>query len=188
MEAIIVTKNNRDGSIKKAIDRINSGGLVVARADTSYAILSRPDNANARRALSKIKTSRGNKQYALFVDSHSYILENVRMSHRSLVEKLLPGAVSIVIDKNVSALRYIKNNTINEIVSKCGQLTATSANPSGLEPACDIAQLEKYFSKTDILALYEGVVKNQKPSTIIDVSGTNINILRQGDVKVEIVS
>jgi len=181
-----IGKKNREEAISKAIETINGGGIVVARADTSYAILSRPDSTVARRALSKIKTARGNKQYALFVDDPSYITRNVRSSHREMVEKLLPGCVSVVIDKNVSAMRYIDNDTINTIVQGSGQLTATSANPSGKEPARNLGMLTEFFANTDALVLYEGVVPKQLSSTIIDVSGEDIEILRQGAVKIDV--
>lgn len=186
MNLIKISKSNRSAAITLAIETINDGGVVVARADTSYAILSRCDDNKARQALSKIKGARGGKQYSLFVSDKSYILDNVRECHRKLVEKLLPGCVSIVVDKNVPALRYINNITINTIVSGCGQLTATSANPSDLEPARDLAMLNKYFSNLNVLVLFEGTVPKQLPSTIVDVSDENVEILRQGAVKIDL--
>ena len=66
---IILTVNakNRPQTIKKAINHLIVGGIVAAKADTSYALLVLPRFVENHRILNKIKNARHNKQYSLFV-------------------------------------------------------------------------------------------------------------------------
>ena len=185
MTLIEITEKNFPQSIKKASNLLVVGGVVVARADTSYALLLLPRFLKNHRILNRIKDNRRNKQYALFIDSKETLLKKVPEAYRKLVGKLVPGKVTIVAKQNESGLRYIESATVNSLIKAVkSPLTATSANPSGKEPARDRATIEKYFAESQVMVLYEGDVRKQSSSTIVDVSGEKIKILRQGSVRV----
>ena len=189
MKIITINKSNRANTVKRAVRFLRRGGLVVAQADTSYALLVMPGFVKKNTTLNKIKYLRDRKLYSLFVPHKEDILEKIKITHhRELVSDLLPGQVTIVYDAKRPALRCIRKRTIVQLLSRTGSpLTATSANPSGLPPARTLVQLKKYFSDLDLLILYEGVVRLTLPSTIVDVSHPEIRILRQGTARILVV-
>ena len=182
---IILTVNakNRPQTIKKAINHLIVGGIVAAKADTSYALLVLPRFLENHRILNKIKNARHNKQYSLFVAKKDDIISKIPEQHHSLADKLLPGQVTIVYDKKRPGLRLIDSETITSLISSLKTpLTATSANPSDLAPARNAQEVEAYFNHLPILVLDEGEVPTQKSSTIIDLTGPKPKVLRRGAV------
>ena len=63
-----------------------------------------------------------------------------------------------------------------------GVLTATSANPSGSEPATSALQVVEYFPTGVDLIIDGGVVTATQPSTVIDVTCDPPRIIREGAV------
>lgn len=186
MEIIAINKNNRADIVARAAQFLRSGGLVAAQADTSYALLVMPDFIQRNTTMGKIKHLRDRKLYSLFVPHKEDVLKKINIArHRETISKLMPGQITVVCSTKMPALRCIRKRTIAQLLSHIGSpLTATSANPSGLPPARTLAQLKKYFYDLDLLILYEGAVRPVPPSTIIDVSHSDIRILRQGKVDI----
>jgi len=183
MQFIVIKKENRKQAIEQAVRSIRFGRLVVAKADTSYAILGLPNSKRAQDELKRIKNGRGSRLYSVFVPRKKDIIDATPEQHKDLVRKLVPGEVSIVINRRKPAMRYIRQSTINSIVSAIGEpLTATSANPSDSTPARTLEDMRKYFACNRILILFEGNVTEKLPSTIIDVGGPKPKVLRQGSV------
>jgi L-threonylcarbamoyladenylate synthase len=187
MELIFVTNKNRQNSCALAGNYLLSGRLVIAKADTSYAILSLPHNKTAQKNLAKIKHDRRDKLFSVFVPSRKYITDRIiNPVYRSRIKKLLPGALTVVTGDKMPGMRYISRLTISRIMAIVKQpLTATSANPSNEAPARSFSTIYKYFDRYNVLVLYEKTVPKTLPSTIVDVSRDNMKILRQGSVVIE---
>jgi len=183
MQIIRLDKNNLDDATKQAVRSIKFGGLVIARADTSYAILGLPHSKKAMDELQRLKRGRGSKQYSVFMPTKKALMDAVPDEHKDVVKSLLPGEVTIAISRRKPAMRYIKQKTINSILDKIGEpLTATSANPSDDKPARSLIDMHKYFACNRVLVLYEGDLPEKLPSTIIDFSGPVPKIIRQGKI------
>lgn len=181
-----INLSNREILSKSAANDILMGGLVIVKADTSYAILSLPNHPKAKKSLAQIKTGRGNKQYSLFYHNKSAALSRISREHLNIINNILPGEVTIVVGKNEPAVRYIEKPTLTKILEIVRHpVTATSANPSNLPAAINLQMIKKYFSQTDILVLYESAMNKIAPSSIIDISRKKIKILRQGRLKIE---
>jgi L-threonylcarbamoyladenylate synthase len=187
MKLVELKRNDRPKTYQLAYEQIMSGGLVIAMADTSYAILSLLNNPTAQKKMAEIKKDRKNKQYSIFVPNRNYITDRIENPVvRSRIKRLLPGALTVVTSNDEPGMRYISRLTINRIIALVKEpLTATSANPSGKDPARNLTTICKYFGDYNILVLYELPVPKMPPSTIIDVSQSNIKILRQGSVVIE---
>jgi L-threonylcarbamoyladenylate synthase len=185
MTIIEVSEKNYPQAIKKAANLLTIGGIVIAKADTSYTLLLLPRFIKNHKILNRIKNNRRDKQYSIFIDTKEALLEKVRKEYRQLVAKLIPGKITIVTQPSQPALRYIESLTINQLIRAVkSPLTATSANPSGAEPARNINMIEEYFNDYPVIVLHEGSINKQLPSTVLDVSGDKPNVLRQGSVKI----
>ena len=69
-----------------------------------------------------------------------------------------------------------------------GLLVATSANPAGMAPACCVREAMGYF-RGEIDAVIDGGPNTcQLPSTIVDITGKDITILREGMISVDKLS
>ncbi|HEY6232239.1 MAG TPA: Sua5/YciO/YrdC/YwlC family protein, partial [Pyrinomonadaceae bacterium] len=72
------------------------------------------------------------------------------------------------------------------LVRACGgALTATSANVSGEPPARTAREVAQYFPNEIDLIVDGGEVSASQPSTVLDVSGDKVGLLREGVVSRE---
>jgi len=183
MQLYELTAKNRDDLIAQAIRSITFGRLVVARADTGYAILGLPTSKRALDELKRIKNGRLGKMYSIFATSKREAVELIPEKHRAFARKLFPGEVTLVYNRRKPGVRYIRKKTINDIINGVGEpLTATSANPSNMPPARTKEKMRDYFDKYRVMILYEGEVQERLPSTIIDITGGAPKVIRQGNV------
>ena len=81
------------------------------------------------------------------------------------------------------AFRLPKKENLRKLIQKTGPLLAPSANPEGLTPALTIAEAKKYFGNE--VDFYVNVGKlNKKPSTLVRIKNGEVEILRQGSVRI----
>ena len=66
-----------------------------------------------------------------------------------------------------------------------GALTATSANPSERPPARTATEVENYFPAGIDLIIDGGEVTATQPSTVLDLSGTEARLIREGAISRE---
>ncbi len=121
-------------------------------------------------------------------------------SARMLVERYLPGALTLVVKKNKKCPQYFNtgSNTIGiripdhsfclTLVRLLGTpIITTSANLAGEESPYALEQIVASFQhredRPDII-FDAGTLPAVPPSTVVDVSSRTIRILRQGTVKI----
>jgi L-threonylcarbamoyladenylate synthase len=64
-------------------------------------------------------------------------------------------------------------------------LTATSANPSGAEPARTIAQAQAYFANRLRIFIDAGELKGQKGSTVVECHRDGYKVIREGEISAQ---
>jgi tRNA A37 threonylcarbamoyladenosine synthetase subunit TsaC/SUA5/YrdC len=80
-------------------------------------------------------------------------------------------------------MRLPDDNDVRALVRACGgALTATSANISGQPPARTAQEVEKYFPSGIDLIVDGGEVTARQPSTVLDVSGSDVRLVREGAI------
>ena len=114
-----------------------------------------------------------------------------------LIDIFLPGKLTIILEKKdvVSnlvtgglkkvAVRIPDNKIALEILSRFGPITATSANIHGTETPNLINDISNQFSSEDIEVYIDDGKLEGLPSTIVDASGQDIVIIREGAIKKE---
>ena len=205
METIIrhITSDEKQTAllIKEAADILRKGGLVVFPTETVYGIGADAFNEKACSRIFEVKKRPESKPLIVLI-SHIKDLENVVKEvpdiARPFIEKFWPGPLSIVFKKNEKlpetvtacgdkvAVRLTSHPFIKELISETGfPLVAPSANISG-NPSKTKA--EDTFAELKGLAdmIIEGDESlSGKESTIIDVTGEKVRILREGAVNRE---
>jgi L-threonylcarbamoyladenylate synthase len=180
---------------------LSQGGLVIFPSDTVYGALVDATNHMAVSKLIELKNRPYGKPISVFVTDFKMMedLVFIRKSQKKVINSLLPGAYTVVLpsrhrvdkrlesEKGTLGIRYPRFEPINYLVSLFKRpVTATSANISGRPPCHSIEaflnQLSKKKTALIDLIVDQGKLPPNKPSTVVDLSGDDIRILRLGDV------
>ena len=186
--------------LQRCIKILKKGGLLVAPSDTVYGLVCDSTNEVAVKKLISIKNRPLGKPISVFVADRKMIDEYAKVgSHGDLLKTLLPGPFTIVLpskkktsrllesERGTLGIRLPKYDFITRLVSAFGKpLTATSANISGRPPHYEIRGFLEELSeekRKQIDSVVDcGKLPHNKPSTIIDLSGNSIALLRKGDI------
>lgn len=168
----------------------------VIPTDTVYGIVARASDHDAVARLYALK-SRQNKPGTLLAANIEQ-LEVLGLKRRYLkaVEQYWPGAVSVVVPfsdfsksylhlgKLSLAVRIPDDKKLQKLLEKTGPLLTSSANVTGETPAANIAEAQQIFNdKVDFYVDGEDY-SNHSPSTVIRIIDDEVEVLRQGAVKI----
>ncbi|HVF24118.1 MAG TPA: L-threonylcarbamoyladenylate synthase [Pyrinomonadaceae bacterium] len=187
----------------KASEVISSGGVIAFRTDTFYGLGADPFNQAAVTRIRELKGREDNKPILLLISDLDQVHRLLRArsdEFNSAARKFWPGPLTIV-DVAVTELpeeitsgtgtvgvRLPADEIVREFVRECGGvLTATSANPSGCEPARSARQVTGYFPVGLDLIIDGGEVSATEPSTVLDVSSSPPRVVREGAISQDVI-
>ncbi|MCK4274707.1 MAG: threonylcarbamoyl-AMP synthase [Dehalococcoidales bacterium] len=192
---------NPDKDILEQAGRlINKGEVVVCPTDTGYAFSA---NALDTRAIAKVFHLKGRSYSNPIHVAVSSIDEagkyaDIDATARFLAEHYLPGALTLVLPKKEAVpsmlvagldtigIRIPNNPVILRLVEMTGHpLTTTSANVSGKPATYSVEEVEAQLGENirDVaLILDQGPLKVRELSTIVDLSVSPPQLIRQGRV------
>jgi len=198
---ILQISKNYNQVLKKAAAAISSGKLVIFPSDTVYILAVDPTNQLAVDTLLLFKDRWTGKAISIAVSDIKMAQNYVEISKdtKNLYQNLLPGPFTIVspgrhrVAKGIEAengtlgIRIPDSKYISDLVKLLGKpITATSANLSGRTPNYSVETFLRPLSqkKKNIISLIidAGKLPKNKPSTVIDAVGSEIKILRRGDL------
>lgn len=178
---------------EEILETFRSGGVVLYPTDTQYGL---GVIARDREAVEKIHAiKKTDKPVSVIVPDIASVEKYVFVNDaaRKLMQKYLPGALTLILpakDKEFSenlgnsqeiGVRIPDKKEILDIVRELGEpITTTSANIYGQEPATNCRDILKVLSGID-LAIDGGEAKT-KASTIVQFSGEDFKVIRQGNV------
>lgn len=185
--------------LKEIIDVLNNDGLIIFPTDTVYGIACNSFSEKAIRKLFLAKNRSFDKPIGVLTDNVSKInlvVREINSKEMELMNKYFPGNLTIIFDKNekVSDLLTANMETIgiripnNEMALKILEnypfpLAATSVNLAGKKEGTRVDDfISEFADKVDIII--DGGVTSETPSTIVRVENGNINVLRQGNLKI----
>jgi L-threonylcarbamoyladenylate synthase len=195
----MVVTLNPHGSLDEAVKVFKSGGIIAYPTETFYGLGVDPFNVKAIERLFKLK-GRGFKDPVSVVANDLRTVEGLVESMPQVAELLIkrfwPGPLTIVFKAkgNVPDLLTARTGKIGvripgspdaqRLLNALGSpLTATSANPSGNPPACEAGEVIKYFNGNIDVLIDGGRLTAKRPSTVVDVTGDGIEVLREGAVE-----
>lgn len=196
---MFVIKADEKGSFLEILKILNQGGLIAYPTESSYALGARFDIEAALSKLYQIKGRPQGKAFPLIIPGPEIldsIASDISDSARKLMSKFWPGPLTLVVnarpglsdyitEKGTVAVRVPGESFALSLVRESGfPITATSANPSGSPPACNIHTIQKYFGEHVDLIVDGGTSPGGPPSTIVDITGKETKILRTGAVRV----
>jgi L-threonylcarbamoyladenylate synthase len=192
----MIVSNNK-ASLSQAAEIVAAGGVIAYRTDTFYGLGADPFN---RAAVSKIRDLKRREQSEPILLLLSDLAEVDRFVEQSGKFKTIalrhwPAPLTLIgssrpevpteltAGTNSLGVRLPDDAGVRELVRICGgALTATSANISGQPPARTAIEVEKYFPAGVDLIIDGGEVTATLPSTVLDVRGAEVKVVREGAV------
>jgi tRNA threonylcarbamoyl adenosine modification protein (Sua5/YciO/YrdC/YwlC family) len=194
----IYNDNPNQKHIRQIVDLLESGGIIIYPTDTVYAM---GCDILATRAIEKIARFKGlnpkNPELSLIFYDMSQLSEYTIIHDNTifkLLKRNLPGPFTFIVQANNQIPRLFKNkkktvgiripdnNIILEIVKELGRpvITTSIHDPDEVIEYTTDPELifEKYREFAD--AVIDGGFGNNEASTIVDCTGSEIEILRQG--------
>ncbi len=193
----------RAAAISAAADAVKSGRLVVMPTDTVYGLGADAFDSGAVTGLLAAKGRGRDMPVGVLVGSWHTIeglVYTVPHSARELIRAFWPGALSLVVQQAPSLqwdlgdargtvmLRMPLHPVAIELLREVGPMAVSSANISG-RPAATTAE-EAQHQLGDLVDVYldAGPSGAQAASTIVDLTGPEPRILREGPISTQAVA
>ncbi len=179
-------------SIGQTVAAIASRDLVVIPTDTVYGLACRADEEGSVRALSALKGRSVDQPIALVAASVDALLELIPELPAS---RLPRGPLTFVLTNPARRLPWLSgarpdtigvrvpelNGIAGELLARVGVVAATSANLHGMPDPRSIAEVPSEILDGVGAVLDAGELPGT-PSTVIDLTGAEPRVLREGAV------
>lgn len=183
-------------TLAQIAESIRRGGVIAFRTDTFYGLGADPFNPDAVRKIKQLKGRDDRKPILIVVSELNQTDRLITARSRSfdlLAERFWPGPLTLIgqaaplVPEEVTAgtgtvgVRLPDDDKVRALVRECGgALTATSANPSGQEPAKTAPEVFKYFGEAIELIVDGGPARLELPSSVVDTSEIEPRLIRAG--------
>jgi tRNA threonylcarbamoyl adenosine modification protein (Sua5/YciO/YrdC/YwlC family) len=194
----IYPENPSDRHIQKVVECLNDGGVIIYPSDTVYGLGCDILKSKAVERIANIKGIRSDKANFSFICSDlSHLSDYTKPLNNNiyrLMKKTLPGPFTFILEANnkvpklfqskkkTVGIRVPDNNIPREIVKALGNpIMTTSIHDEDdiIEYSTDPELIyEKYKDLVDIVI--DGGYGGNEPSTIIDCTKDEFEIIRQG--------
>ncbi|MDR1197020.1 MAG: threonylcarbamoyl-AMP synthase [Candidatus Nomurabacteria bacterium] len=189
----------RQNQTDEIVAALCAGSVVALPTETVYGLATKYDNAAAIDKLAKIKnrTTSSGKIFTLMLPDvdkiNDFALENALS--RRLAKQYFPGELTFVLPKNPKfrnpyfdqfdtiGIRIPAHDWLLGLLKIAGPLIVTSANQRGAKPAITSDEVQQ--TMPDIDTLITGKAGGHQPSTVAQISGSQIKILRHGELEIK---
>lgn len=194
----LYNENTNQKHIRKVVDILEQGGIVIYPTDTVYAM---GCDIRATKTIEKIAAFKGlnpkNPDLSLIFHDMSQLSEYTIIHDNNifkLLKRNLPGPFTFIVPANSQIPRLFRNkkktvgiripdnNIVLEIVKELARPVVTTSihDPDELIEYTTDPELihEKYRDFADLVI--DGGYGHNEPSTIVDCTGEEITVLRQG--------
>ena len=191
MKNIFLTKD-----IKDIVSNFKNGQVGIFPTDTIYGLGGRSDKLSVIKKVYTLKKRAKNKPLLILVSSITMAKRYVKMNKKQeeFLKKYWPGKLTSILESNgllpkelssgsgKIGIRLPDNKFLLNIIRSLGTpLIATSANISGQNNVLDIEDVK---FKIDFI-VDGGKLAISKESTVVDLTGVEMKVLRQGAVIVK---
>ncbi|MBE0427012.1 MAG: threonylcarbamoyl-AMP synthase [Nitrospirae bacterium] len=181
-----------------AVETLKKGGIIAYPTETFYGLGVKFDIEDSLKRLFEIKKRPEEKAIPLIIGNKELLhtlTSSINNKAMVLINRFWPGPLTLIFSARDNLSDYITAGTCTIAVRIPGEsfalqlakaagfpITATSANPSGMPPALNVETVTKYFGDKIDLIIDGGHSPGGSPSTIVDVTGDDIKIVREGTI------
>ena len=186
--------------VKIAKERLLNHGVVAFPTETVMGLGVVFDDFEAYQKLNNIKRRPEDKPYTMMVKSTAEIQKYAVINEvtQRVIDAFMPGSITILVPvKENSVPNYVTHNTnvigIRVPTNKEAKLLleevnvpllVPSANRSGEKPALNSDEVKEIFG-SEIDTIIPGESQKERPSTIVDLSGEEVKVVREGPISFE---
>jgi L-threonylcarbamoyladenylate synthase len=181
-----------------ALAALKRGAVVVFPTETFYGLGADALNADAVERVVSLKGRNPDSPIAVIIADEEMlpqIVSEISPVAQKLIQRFWPGPLTLVLPAKPGlpaallnrdgkiGVRISNHPLAARLSRELGRpLTATSANPSGKEPARTIEQARAYFGDRIGIFLDAGALVGKSGSTVAEVNGDQIKIIREGEI------
>ena len=185
--------------MEKIKQELEKGGAVVLPTETVYGLFAKALDKKAVDHVYQLKRRPRDKALNLNVAHLDDILnfsKNQPPYLQKLVDSFLPGPLTIILEANDKVPYWVNSDLTTvgfrmpshpvtlELIREFGPLIGPSANISGRASGISFKEILKDLDQ-EVLGLEDDAFLTGQDSTIIDLSGSKVKILRQGSITQE---
>ena len=182
--------------MEKIKQELELGRAVVLPTETVYGLFAKALDKKAVDHVYQLKGRPRDKALNLNVASLDDILnfsKNQPPYLQKLVESFLPGPLTIILEANDKVPDWVNSGLMTvgfrmpshpvtlELIREFGPLIGPSANLSGQSSGVSFKEILKDFGQ-EVLGIEDDAFLTGQDSTILDLSGDEAKILRQGSI------
>lgn len=175
---------------------LDNSGVIAFPTETVMGLGIYFDDRKAYDYLNKIKKRPENKPYSMMLGDIERISEFAYVSQEAeiLIKAFMPGPITLLLRAKDNVPGYVTHNTgiigvrvpdmpvLLDFIKYCDKpLLVPSANKSGEKPALNSTEARNIF-KDEVGFVFEGECHGGVPSTIVDLTGEQVKILREGPI------
>ena len=180
-------------NIKQELEK---GGAVILPTETVYGLFAKALDEKAVDHVYQLKRCPRDKALNLNVasiDDILYFSKHQPAYLKNLVDAFLPGPLTIILEANDRVPYWVNSDLATvgfrmpshpvtlDLIREFGPLIGPSANISGHASGVSFKEILKDFDQ-EVLGLEDDSFLTGKDSTILDLSGDKVKILRQGAI------
>ena len=182
---------------------LRAGGVVVMPTDSVYGIgaAATPGNPGHTRIFDIKRRDLAQTLPLLVADPSELdrLAADVPAWARSLAERLWPGALTLVVRASDAvpedyrrangtvALRVPDSTLVRALAREVGPLAVTSANTHGMPSPATSDDIERRIAEAADLTLAAGPTPDGAASTIVDATGAEPRIVREGAIPADVI-
>ena len=182
--------------MEKIKQELEKGGAVVLPTETVYGLFAKALDEKAVDHVYQLKRRPRDKALNLNVasiDDILYFSKHQPAYLKNLVDAFLPGPLTIILEANDRVPYWVNSDLTTvgfrmpshpvtlDLIREFGPLIGPSANISGHASGVSFKEILKDFDQ-EVLGLEDDSFLTGKDSTILDLSGDKVKILRQGAI------
>jgi L-threonylcarbamoyladenylate synthase len=198
----LIISINKPEALTEAVNILLNNGVIAIPTDTVYGIACLAFNSTAIERIFSIKSRDFNKALPILIGNLKQlelIAQPINKNAEKLVKTFWPGALTLVVlrkhtlPENLSpyptvGVRLPKHAWLIELIKNVGPLATTSANLSGQPEAHTAMEVAEALNEKIDLIIDGGQSQETLSSTVVDCSGSEIKILREGPIKSAAIS
>lgn len=190
-----------ENGIIDAVKAVNNHKLVVYPTDTLYGLGSTIKSKKAIQNIFTIKHRPVSIPLPVAVSDMHMLADCVELTPlaNKLAETFFPGKLTLICKKKniisdlitanklTVAIRIPDDEIALQLISNTGPLITTSANIHGQPTPSRVSEIRKLFKPEFVEVYIDDGPRKGKPSTIVDVTGSEPVILREGRIPADAI-
>ena len=184
---------------QQALEALNNHQVIAFPTETVFGLGVFYDDKQAYELLNQVKRRKEDKPYTMMlskvedIDKYAYV-DN---KYQKLINKFMPGSLTILVKSKANVPGYVTHDTgiigiripsnkealdLLNYVKK--PLLVPSANRADQSPARTCEEVVAIFGD-EIKVVVPGQIESGEPSTIVDLTGPELKVIRKGPIPLE---